>query len=81
MTASHRVSVRDLRNSGAEVLARVQVGEHLIVTRDGDPVAELSPLPRRSLSAAELVRRRRTVPRVDMAQLRHDLDTVLDASL
>ena len=41
------------------VLARVQGGETLTITSDGTPVAELRPLPRRSLSAAELVARRR----------------------
>jgi antitoxin (DNA-binding transcriptional repressor) of toxin-antitoxin stability system len=36
------VSVRDLRNSGEEVLARVGRGESLTVTRDGEPVGEQS---------------------------------------
>jgi prevent-host-death family protein len=35
------VSVRDLRNSGGDVLYRVEHGETVVVTRDGRPVAEL----------------------------------------
>ena len=76
-----RVSVRDIRNHGGDVLARVQRGEILTITSDGTPVAELRPLPRRSLSAAELVERRRRLPRVDDSVLRRDIDALLDQSL
>jgi len=84
MTAAHdekRVSVRDIRNHGGDVLARVQRGEILTITSDGTPVAELRPLPRRSLSAAELVARRRRLPGVDASALRGDIDALLDQSL
>ncbi len=43
-----QVSVRDLRNRTADVLRRVESGEHLQITVDRRPVAELIPLPRRS---------------------------------
>jgi len=75
------VTVRDLRNRGGEVLDRVERGERVIVTRDGRPVAELRPLPRPSARTAELIERRRRLPRVDPVALRHDIDTVLDPSL
>ncbi|MCB1300075.1 MAG: type II toxin-antitoxin system prevent-host-death family antitoxin, partial [Tetrasphaera sp.] len=39
--------MRELRNSGGEVIARVAGGETLLVTRDGEPVARVTPLPRR----------------------------------
>ena len=76
-----RVSVREIRNRGGEVLARVQRGETITITSDGTPVAELRPLPRRSLAAAELVARRRRLPRVDVSALRGDIDALLDQSL
>jgi prevent-host-death family protein len=76
-----RVSVRDLRNHGGDVLARVRSGEILTITSDGTAVAELRPLPRRSLSAAELVARRRRLPRVDARVLGADIDALLDQSL
>ncbi|MEP9394263.1 type II toxin-antitoxin system prevent-host-death family antitoxin [Gordonia sp. VNQ95] len=75
------VSVRDLRNNGGEVLRRVERGETIVVTRDGEPVAELRSLPRRSVSAAELIRRRVNLPQIDPDVLRSDIDSVLDSSL
>ena len=75
------VSVRDLRNNGGEVLRRVERGERIVVTRDGAPVAELRPLPRPSVGPAELIRRRKHLPRVDPDALRRDIDTLIDPSL
>jgi prevent-host-death family protein len=75
------VTVRELRNHGGEVLDRVARGEVLVVTRDGTEVAELRPRTRRSPSAADLIARRRHLPKVDPEALRRDLDAVLDASL
>lgn len=72
------VTVRDLRNNSAEVLSRVARGERLSVTKDGDPVAAIVPLPRRALSAAELIARRQHLPAVDSATLRADIDDILD---
>ena len=75
------VTVGDLRNHGGEVLRRVERGERIVVTRDGAAVAELSPLPRPSVSPTELIRRRRQLPRVDAEKLRSDVDSVMDPSL
>jgi len=75
------VPVRDLRNHSADVLARVTQGESLTVTRDGEPVATISPLPRRQVGVAQLIERRRTLPVVDAAALRADLDELLDPAL
>lgn len=75
------VTVRDLRNNGGEVLKRVEHGERIVVTRDGTPVAELRPLPRPSVSAAELIRRRRQLPVVDVEAMRRDIDQLIDPSL
>ena len=75
------VPVRELRNNSAAVLARVQGGESVVVTKDGDPVATIIPLPRKALSTAELIARRRHLPRVDSRALRDDIDAILDSSL
>ncbi|MFZ3315305.1 type II toxin-antitoxin system Phd/YefM family antitoxin [Mycobacterium sp.] len=75
------VTVRDLLNRGGEVLDRVERGECVIVTRDGRPVAELRPLPRRSARPVELIERRKGLPRVDPDLLRRDIDTVIDPTL
>jgi prevent-host-death family protein len=79
MTAE--VAVRDLRNHGGEILNRVAGGETLTVTRDGTPVAELRPLPRRPLQAGLLLKRWRALPAVDPAQLRADIDEILNPGL
>ena len=75
------VTVRELRNHGGEVLDRVVRGETLVVTRDGEEVAELRPRTRRSPSPADLIARRRHLPTVDPDLLRRDLDAVLDAEV
>jgi prevent-host-death family protein len=75
------VTVRDLRNHGGEILNRVAAGEALTVTRDGQPIAELRPLPRRPLPAGLLLQRWRQLPAVDPVPLRADIDSVLDARL
>jgi prevent-host-death family protein len=79
MTA--QVAVRDLRNHGGAILDRVASGETLTVTRDGDPVAELRPIPRRPLQAGLLLERWRALPVVDSTKLRADIDELLDPGL
>lgn len=75
------VTIRDLRNRGGEILAEVARGEAMIVTRDGEPIAEIRPLPRRGVSTAELIARRRHLPDIDPDRLRADIDSILDQSL
>jgi prevent-host-death family protein len=75
------VTVRDLRNHGGDILDRVVAGESLTVTRDGRPVAQLRPLPRRPLSAAQLLERWRCIPAIDPTRLKADIDSVLDPAL
>jgi prevent-host-death family protein len=81
MRADSAVTVRELRNQGGQILDRVLHGETLTVTKGGAPVAELRPLPRRSLSAAELIARAKRTPAVNPEQLRRDIDMILDQSL
>jgi prevent-host-death family protein len=76
-----KVTIRDLRNHGGEVLNRVARGETLTVTRSGRAVAQLRPLPARGLTAEALLDHWRRLPRVDPERLRVDLDTILDAGL
>ena len=75
------VTVRELRNNGGRVLQRVADGETLTVTMDGQPIAELRPVPGRAIPAATLLKRWRQLPRVDAKQMRADLARVLDASM
>lgn len=75
-----RVTIRELRNQGGEIVDRAASGERITVTRSGRPVAELRPL-RPALSAEALVSRRRRLPDIDPVALRADLDRLLDSSL
>lgn len=72
------VTIRDLRNRGGDILAAVARGEAMIVTRDGEPIAEIRPLPRPGVSTAELIARRKHLPPMDYEELRRDLDAVVD---
>lgn len=81
---SSTIAVRELRNNGSQVLARVQAGETLTITSAGKPVAELRPLPsapRPRLTAEELVARRKGLGRVDPERMKDDIDKMLDGSL
>lgn len=75
------VTIRELRNHGGAVVDRAARGEEITITRAGKPVAELRAKAGPALSAANLLARWRTVPRVDHAALRADLDELLDAEL
>ena len=75
------VTIRELRNQGGAVVDRVLAGETLIVTRDGEPVAELRPLRRQGPDMATVLERFRHLPPIDFEQFRADLDAVIDPSL
>lgn len=75
------VTVRELRNNGAEVIRRAEHGEPLVVTRDGEPVIALSALPRAGRRAEELVASRQQLPVVDPSRMRADMDELLDPAL
>jgi len=56
-------------------------GESVTVTRQGKAVAELRPLAAAGTLAATLLERWRTIPVLDLAAIRSDLDEVLDPTL
>lgn len=60
------------------MIDRLGPGEAVIVTRDGEPVAELRRLGRRPLTTEELQKRYKNVPRIDYDELRADLDAIID---
>jgi prevent-host-death family protein len=75
------VSIRELRNSGGEVVDRAARGETITITRSGKPVAELRGLAKTGLSAEALIERWSRLPRMDPARLRADIDALVDQSL
>jgi prevent-host-death family protein len=75
------VSIRDLRNHGGDVVDRAARGERVTITRSGKAVAELRPVSQASVTAEALFARRRSLPAVDPAQLRRDVDEIVDPRL
>ena len=73
------INQRQLRNESAAILRDVQAGQHMIVTRNGTPVAELKPVsshrfvPRAAIAAAT-----RIAPRIDATRFRSDIDAFVD---
>ena len=76
-TESNTVTVRELRNQGGQVLDRVLAGEQLTITRDGQPVAELSPLSIPT-NLTTLKKRAAKLKAIDPISLRNDLDEIVD---
>jgi antitoxin (DNA-binding transcriptional repressor) of toxin-antitoxin stability system len=76
-----KVSIRDLRNHGGDVVDRASRGEQITITRSGRAVAELRAISPPALSAAALLSRWRRLPPVDPVVFRQDVDRLLDASL
>lgn len=69
------ITQRELRNESGEIMRHLDRGETFIVTRNGVPVGELTPLRRHRFVATEAaVALFRGAPAVDYARLRTDLD-------
>lgn len=78
------IAQRELRNENAKVMEAVTAGETFVVTRNGQPVAELRPLRadrRAFVSRVEVAALATTGVRIDRAQFRADLDQVIDQGI
>jgi len=75
-----KVSIRELRNHGGEVVDRAARGEQITITRSGKEVAELRSV-HAPLSAEALLSRWNRLPAMDPAKLRKDVDELLDPRL
>ena len=75
------VTISELRKHGRAVIERVEAGESLLVSRDGRPVAELRPLPRKPLDRETLLELWKDVPPMDPEAFRRDIDSIIDQSL
>jgi prevent-host-death family protein len=72
---SQAISQRELRNDSGEIMRRLDQGESFIVTRNGNPVGELTPLRRhRFVSAEAVLGLFRAAPGIDARRFRDDLD-------
>jgi prevent-host-death family protein len=76
------ITQRELRNDSGAILREVQAGEHIVVTRNGTPVAELRPLsPRAYVPRATVAAAAATAPRIDADRFGTDLDAAVDQSV
>jgi prevent-host-death family protein len=71
------ITQRELRNESGEIMRRLDQGETFIVTRNGTPVGELTPLRRHRFVAADtVIAMFRNAPPVDPERFRADLDAI-----
>jgi len=72
---------RELRNENAKVIEAVTSGETFVVTRNGEPVAELRPLRagrRTFISREDVAVMAAAGVRIDRHRFRSELDQVID---
>ncbi|MGB8502160.1 type II toxin-antitoxin system Phd/YefM family antitoxin [Mycobacterium sp.] len=75
---TREITQRELRNNSGEIMRQLDQGDTFIVTRNGTPVGELSPLRRRRFVSAEaVVEAFRASPRIKFDRFRADLDRVV----
>lgn len=71
------ITQRELRNDSGEIMRRLDHGETFIVTRNGTPVGELTPMRRhRFVSTDAVVAMFRNAPAIDGDKFRADLDDI-----
>ncbi len=78
------IAQRELRNQNARVIDAVTAGETFVVTRNGEPVAELRPLRpgrRTVVPREEVVALATANVRIDHHKFRADLDRVIDQGM
>jgi prevent-host-death family protein len=76
---AREISQRELRNESGEIMRALDRGESFVVTRNGVPVGELTPLrQRRFVSADAAVALFASAPALDTTRFRRDVDAVID---
>jgi prevent-host-death family protein len=73
------ITQRELRNESGEIMRALGRGETFLVTRNGVPVGELTPVRQREfVSAVAAVAVFAGAPKIDAGRFRADLDDFLD---
>jgi prevent-host-death family protein len=76
---AREITQRELRNESGEIMRALDRGETFVVTRNGVPVGELTPLRQRQFVAAEVAAGVfRGAPAVEFERFREDVDAWLD---
>ena len=78
---SRDITQRELRNESGEIMRELDRGESFVVTRNGVPVGELSPVRRRQfVPVAVALEAFERAAAIDSRRFRRDVDRVLDQS-
>lgn len=73
------ITQRELRNDSGEVMRALDRGESFVVTRNGVPVGELTPVRRRRfVSAPAALAQFDAAAPIDAERFRADVDRLLD---
>lgn len=73
------ISQRELRNASGEIMRALDRGESFVVTRNGVPVGELTPLRQRQFVAADTaVALFAGAPAVELGRFRTDVDALVE---
>jgi prevent-host-death family protein len=73
------ITQRTLRNESGTIMRGLDRGESYIVTRNGVPVGELTPVRRRAAVPAQmLLAALAGAPRIDPTRFRKDVDELID---
>jgi prevent-host-death family protein len=76
------ITQRELRNESGKIMRALDRGESFVVTRNGVPVGELTPLRQRRFVAADAaVAVFAGAPALELERFRADLDALLDRDL
>jgi prevent-host-death family protein len=78
------IAQRELRNENAKVMEAVTAGETFVVTRNGEPVAELRPMRsgrRTFITRDEIASLASANVRIDHRRFRDDVDRYIDQGL
>jgi len=76
---AREITQRELRNESGKIMRELDRGETFIVTRNGVPVGELTPLRQRQFVAAEgAIAQFAGAPLIDAERFRDDVDALLD---
>lgn len=76
------ITQRELRNSSGEIMRGLDRGESFLVTRNGVPVGELTPVRSRQFVATDVALAAFAgAPTVDHDRFRSDVDAVIDQDI
>ncbi len=76
---ARELTQRELRNESGKIMRALDRGESFIVTRNGVPVGQLTPIRRpRFVPTEVLIAAFRGAPRVDFKKFREDIDRFVD---